>query len=269
VFSAGLSSISAVQHTIIYQPQVLLDDKFYSSFIINSIQFISGSTAFLGGIGFFFAFLSFKKENIALVIWTFIAGAEYIFYGYGTVIHGYYVLYFLHPLVILAGNTLFQFYQINMKQLSTNKKFPKNIASPVIFIIIFLTSGFFPLFYYLYEVDTVETNRPLFEDIRSLGLFLRSSEFEGEEIALIYWYETYDWWRFYLTLARTYIAKSSIKVIYTNNVTEGILSANASAIFGWSDDLIQANEVLMLNFSNYRVYPQTNGFPSIEVWYKN
>lgn len=265
----------AFSHTIVYEPDALFDTEFWGPIIIFATMYIPVTTVLLGILGLINALSSPKKEILVIIIWIFFAGMEIIFYGYGAVIHEYYIFHLLHPLVIFAGNTLFLFYQFNQKLVINNGLIPTRLANPVLVLFLFLSSGFIPLFNFSGQVKVVVANKQLYEDIRSIGLFLHDYDIQGHEIAIIFDTEEYDFWKYHLTLARTYIAKPFIYARFSSGIMKYILDQKYKAIIGWSDDLIKIREELMSYFGNYTFYPQNTPFrntydlPAIELWFQN
>ncbi|MFX0022559.1 MAG: glycosyltransferase family 39 protein [Candidatus Hermodarchaeota archaeon] len=273
IFIVERNSFSAFRHTIIYEPTALIDTQFWGNVVVNAMLYIPITTVLLAGVGLFFVVASLKKENLVLLIWIIFTGMEIVFYGYGAIIHEYYVLYLLHPLVILAGNTLFLLYQSNLKQVIENGHVPMLFVRPFLIIFLFLSSGFIPWFYYTGEDKMIRSNKPFYEDIRSIGTFLKEYDIDGKDIVVVYLKENYTWWKFQLTLVRTYTAKSGIMDYYTSNISEVICSGDYNAVIGWSDDLDTVKPELAIHFQNYIIYQQDILFrgnfeiPSIELWF--
>ncbi|MFX0141825.1 MAG: glycosyltransferase family 39 protein, partial [Candidatus Hodarchaeota archaeon] len=263
IFSVEGDSFSALRNTIVHRPEALFDTNFWGTAVVFAMIHIPITTVLLGGIGFFLALLPFKKESLVIILWFLFTGMEFVFYGYGAIIHEYYILYLLPPLVVLAGKPLLLLYEVSLSQMTEINVFPSKFASPGLILILLLCSSFVPLFNYTGETKIVDASKPFYEDVRSIGLFLNDYDIQGREIAIIYWKENYTWWKSHLTLMRTYIAKPNIDVIYTYNISEIIYWRKFKAIIGWRDDLNQVKGILALNFANYTFYSQNYPFKGI------
>ncbi|MFX0022561.1 MAG: hypothetical protein ACFE9S_09545 [Candidatus Hermodarchaeota archaeon] len=124
----------------------------------------------------------------------------------------------------------------------------------------------------------IESNRPLHEDIRSIGLFLRDYNVKGNEISIIVIRVNYSYWKQHIILASTSIAKSGVIEHYISNKSSIDIKSMVThykVVIGWSDDLDQVRDDLLAYYGNCTIYPQDTLFrgkeimPSIELWIKN
>ncbi|MFX0138997.1 MAG: hypothetical protein ACFFDN_35475, partial [Candidatus Hodarchaeota archaeon] len=131
---------------------------------------------------------------------------------------------------------------------------------------------------YIGEARMVAANKPLHEDIRSIGLFLKDYDIEGDRISIIVLRENYQYWKQHLILASTYIAKPGVREHYIDQKSDidiRTMAAHYKAVIGWSDDLDHVRDELQLYFGNLTIYPQDTLFrgkhnlTSIELWLKN